>query len=383
MNQAVYFGPLLAPRYPGQVTQSIPSSLAEIPAAVESALDNYFASRHDAIAGISPVTEQVALVLKDFTLNGGKRIRPTFAWLGWAGTKGLTLKDAAAQPEALSVLRTVSSLEFLQACALIHDDIIDSSDTRRGQPTVHRRFSVAHAERSWLGHGETYGRSVAILVGDLALSWADDMFMEGGLSPAPLQRAWEAWREMRTEVVCGQILDITAEAQGDSSVMSAQRVNRYKTAAYTVERPLHIGAAIAGADPSTIAALRAFGRAIGVAFQLRDDQLGVFGDPEVTGKPSGDDLREGKRTVLVALALEHSDARGRRELEAGLGTPLAADEVARLRTIIEESGASKRVEERIDALTAEALELLKDAHISEEVAQSLERMALISTQRRK
>ena len=158
------------------------------------------------------------------------------------------------------------------------------------------------------GDGADFGSAVAILIGDLALAWADDLVNEAGLEPAARARFAPVWAAMRTEVLGGQLLDINGEAGGDETVAAALRINRFKTAAYTVERPLHLGAALAGADDALVAALRTYGTDIGIAFQLRDDLLGVFGDPAVTGKPSGDDLREGKRTVLIAEALRRADA---------------------------------------------------------------------------
>ena len=209
------------------------------------------------------------------------------------------------------------------------------------------------------------------------------MFVEAGLSADQRDRAWLPWREMRTEVVCGQIMDVTAEAQADGSLLTADRVNRYKTAAYTVERPLHIGAALAGASEKTVTALRTFGRDLGVAFQLRDDELGVFGDPEVTGKPSGDDLREGKRTTLLALALENTSESDRAELESGLGRPLTEVEVDRLRGIIRKSGAYEQVQARIDDLVSSAVGSLAHADLSEDAKRALTTMAKTSTERRR
>lgn len=358
-----------------------PTSLAEMPACVEATVASYITSRMPSVAAISPVVKHAANVLRDFTLQGGKRVRPTFAYLGWMGCLGLDFEQAAEHPEVGAVVSSVSSLEFLQACALIHDDIIDSSDTRRGNPTVHKRFSLSHAARNWNGHGETYGRSIAILVGDLALSWADDMFAEAGLPAETLARAWRPWRDMRTEVVCGQILDIHAEAVGDSTLETAHRVNRYKTAAYTVERPLHIGATLAGADTATIQALRTFGEHIGVAFQLRDDQLGVFGDPSVTGKPSGDDLREGKRTALIAHAFEQATDSQRTEIDAALGSPLTEEDVERIRTTIHATGAPEVIETTITHLVAEAEQALAAATISPAAREALAHMARVATER--
>ena len=183
-----------------------------------------------------PVTEAVAH-LESFVLGGGKRIRPLYAWAGFVGGGGL--ERGTEDPAAM--LRAAASLEFIQACALIHDDIIDSSDTRRGNATVHRAVEKQHRDRSWAGDPAHFGESVAILVGDLALVWAEDMLQDSGLSVEALQRAREPWRGMRTEVIGGQLLDITLEATADENIGLADSVNRFKTAAYTIERPCTSG----------------------------------------------------------------------------------------------------------------------------------------------
>ena len=216
--------------------------------------------------------------------------------------------------------------------------------------------------------------------------WADDMFHSSALPPQALARAFEPWRGMRTEVIGGQILDIVNEASGSESVDRAQRVNRFKTAAYTIERPLHIGAALADGTPSQIAALRKYGRDIGIAFQLRDDLLGVFGDPAITGKPAGDDLREGKRTVLIAKAVQRADARGDKEaaqaIREGVGMVESADDIAALATMIRATGAEDDVEALISELTAQGLAHLADAEFEPGAVEALEALADKATARR-
>ncbi|WP_018020317.1 polyprenyl synthetase family protein [Corynebacterium ciconiae] len=324
-----------------------------VPPVVREHLVSYCAQRnHDSLA----MDEHVHLgtaVLEDFVLGGGKRMRPLF---GWTGFMGAHTPECSENIEAVTT--ALSALEFIQACALIHDDIIDSSDTRRGFPTVHRRVEAYHREHGFSGDARHFGESVAILVGDMALVYADDMVMDSGLSDAALRRIREPWRAMRHEVIGGQILDITIESKGVEGVEAPMRVNRYKTAAYTIERPLHLGAAIAGADERTIAAYRAYGHDVGIAFQLRDDVLGVFGDPAITGKPAGDDLREGKRTVLVARTLKILDARAPERaarLREGLGHVDSPAEIRELADIIAESGAVDEVEAHITELKNQAL----------------------------
>lgn len=352
----------------------------QIPDAVRGVLSDFLEGRRSKVAKIGePVTRAVSY-LEDFVLGGGKRIRPLYAWAGFVGAGGL---EGPEDPQA--VLRAVSSLEFIQACALIHDDIIDSSATRRGNPTLHRAVASAHQEQNFAGLADHFGMSVAILVGDMALVWAEDMLRNSGVSADALARLNRPWAGMRTEVIGGQILDISLEASGDESVQLANNVNRFKTAAYTIERPLHLGAAIAGASPEVIRAFRGYGRDIGIAYQLRDDLLGVFGDPTITGKPAGDDLREGKRTVLLALALERADAHdpeAAAALRAGVGHTQDPTELARLAQIIHDTGAPDEVEARITELTTSGLAQLETAELSPKVTSVLKDLAIRSTERR-
>ncbi|KGF24995.1 polyprenyl synthetase family protein [Corynebacterium tuscaniense] len=356
-------------------------TLDDVPAAVERQLNAFLNQVSPPVAEIgAPVANAVGL-LRDFVLGGGKRIRPTFGWVGYTAAGGL--EKGEEDPRA--VLRAVSALEFIQACALIHDDIIDASDTRRGNPTVHRAAAANHRSQGWHGDAEVFGQNVAILIGDLALVWADDMWHGSGLSTAARDRAHEPWRGMRSEVIGGQILDISLEAASSESEELANAVNVYKTAAYTIERPLHLGAAVAGADETTITALRGYGRDIGVAYQLRDDLLGVFGDPEVTGKPAGDDLREGKRTVLYSLALraaDQTDPVAAEKLRSGIGVVQDPKDIAELTAIIEGTGAVEDVEKRIAHLTETGLSSLNHAQLDHNAAEALKTMAEKATARR-
>nr|WP_228833438.1 polyprenyl synthetase family protein [Nocardia brasiliensis] len=348
-------------------------------AAVEGALTRFFADRRATVEELGPIFVEAADALELFVLRGGKRTRPAFAWTGWLGAGG-----DAASPDAAAVLTACAALELVQACALIHDDIIDSSRTRRRFPTVHVDFENRHRDRGWAGDSAHFGASVAILVGDLALAWADDMVHASGLEPTAIARFAPVWAGMRTEVLGGQLLDINGEAGGDESVEAALRINRYKTAAYTVERPLHLGAAIADADADLVAAYRTFGTDIGIAFQLRDDLLGVFGDPAITGKPSGDDLREGKHTVLLAEALrraDESDPAAAKLLRTSVGTDLDADEVAHLRTVLTDLGAADEVERRIAELTDAGLAAIETSTATPAAKEQLRAMALAATKR--
>lgn len=348
---------------------------ADLPDQVERELERFLREAGTEIRADEPRFAAGVDALTEFVLRGGKRLRPTFAWWAWRGTGG-------AESDREGVLQVVSSLELVQACALIHDDLIDSSGSRRGHPTVHVAFAERHAAQGWLGPSAAFGLAAAVLIGDLALAWADDMFSTAPLSPATLAAARPVWRAMRTEVLAGQFLDVGTQATGDASPAAALRVSRLKTAAYTVERPLHLGAALAGAGPERIEPLREFGRDLGIAFQLRDDLLGVFGDPSVTGKPAGDDLREGKRTLLVALGLQQADTAQAAVIEKAIGNPaLSESEVDTVRAVLTDAGAVAAVERRITELTETGLAALGRAGLAEPAAGRLAELAAKATQR--
>lgn len=355
--------------------------LDQIPEVVHERLTRFLDARAEEVSAIGgPVVEAVDH-LRAFVLNGGKRIRPMNVWAGFVAAQG-----PESSPEKLeAVLDAAASLEFIQACALIHDDIIDASDTRRGFPTVHRAVEKLHTDGGMEGDSAHFGESVAILAGDMALVWAEDMLQDSGLSPEALLRARNAWRGMRTEVIGGQLLDIYLEAQASESAELANSVNRFKTAAYTIERPLHLGASLAGGSAELISALRSYGHDIGIAFQLRDDLLGVFGDPAITGKPAGDDIREGKRTVLLSLALERADAsdpEAAAQIRASIGTVTSPAEIADIAQLIRATGAEDAVEEQISDLTESGLAHLRTESIPASVREQLRDLALRATERR-
>ncbi|KQU02637.1 geranylgeranyl pyrophosphate synthase [Rhodococcus sp. Leaf7] len=346
---------------------------------VERSLRTFIASQQSTIDAVGPIYAEAAEELAAFVLRGGKRIRPAFAWTGWIGAGG-----DPHSVEADAALDVFAALEFVQGCALVHDDIIDCSSTRRGFPTVHVTFAERHRAAGWSGDSDKYGESVAIILGDLALTWADDLVRFAALDADAARRLTPVWSAMRTEVLGGQLLDIAVEARGDDSLEAALQIDRYKTAAYTVERPLLIGAALAGAGEDLQSVYSTFGADIGVAFQLRDDLLGVFGDPAVTGKPSGDDLREGKRTVLMAAALGEADRSApaaAARLRAGLGTDISDEEVDVLRAHIVDLGAVEDVERRITALTESALAALDASNVTADAKARLTAMAYTATRR--
>ncbi|MGZ3145958.1 polyprenyl synthetase family protein [Lentzea chajnantorensis] len=331
------------------------------------------AALHEFLADRPDVVPELAGELHAMLAAGGKRIRPRFAWEGWR---------AAGGGERDAVVRALVCLELLQCCALAHDDVMDRSTMRRGRPSVHELFALRHRRSRWAGSARQYGDSAAVLVGDLALAWADDALVTAGLSPVALQRAWVPWQAMRTEMMAGQHLDLLGVARREESLEQALRVAALKTAAYTVERPLHLGAAIAGAGPDTVACLREFGRDIGIAFQLRDDLIGVFGDPAVTGKPVGEDLREGKRTALMAIALSRATNGSAAVLRRSLTGPVNDTLVERVCELLVELGAVDAVEEHIDVLSANALMALDRAGIDPDAKRELIRLAGKATVRK-
>ncbi len=351
-----------------------PFDAADLRPRVQSVIDDVLAYETGILAGVSddldPLVEAITALLQ-----GGKRLRPAFCYWGWRGAGGDAALDEAA-------LKAAASLEFLQACALIHDDVMDGSDTRRGLPAAHRRFAGLHRDEEWHGSPETYGIGAAILLGDLCLSWADEVLLKSGLPLPALARGKAVYDEMRTELMAGQYLDLLEQARGGGSVDRALTVVRYKSAKYTIERPLHLGAALAGADGSLLTAYSDYGIPLGEAFQLRDDILGVFGDPSETGKPAGDDLREGKRTVLVALAVEHSTPLQASAIRRYLGDPgLDAAGIDTLREVIEATGARAATEELIDELMQRSLSALAAADIDDEARSVLAGLAYAATRR--
>ena len=295
-------------------------------------------------------------------MRGGKRMRPAFAYWGYRA-----VTPGPADPVTDETMLLFAALEMLHACALVHDDVIDDSDTRRGMPTAHVHFTDLHRGRGWRGSAEQFGRSAAILLGDLSLVWADDIVAAADLPGDGRHRVQRVWSDIRTEVLGGQYLDIVAESRGEHSIASAMNVNTFKTASYTVSRPLQMGAAAAADRPDVQRIFHDLGTDLGVAFQLRDDVLGVFGDPAVTGKPSGDDLRSGKRTVLLAEAVERADASdpaAAELLRSSIGTDLTEAQVRELCSAIESVGALAAVEEHIETLSRHALSTLTDAPIN-------------------
>jgi geranylgeranyl diphosphate synthase type I len=330
--------------------------------------------------------DAVALALAaGAAVTGGKRLRARFCLTGWQAVAHAEGRGRTVPGD--DVVAAAGALEIFHAAALVHDDLIDNSDTRRGRPSAHRSLQAQHEARGWRGDAAAFGRSSAILLGDLLVAWSDDL-LEEGLRQAPhADRARREYARMRREVTMGQYLDLVEEAAAVTvdrtrHAERALRVATYKSARYSVQQPLLIGAALAGADESQVDALARFGLPLGLAFQLRDDVLGVFGDADVTGKPSGDDLREGKRTLLIAYALESLPSGPRRTLEELLGDPhLDGEQVSHLQSTISASGALERVEELISGYATEADRALRGAALDNAAVGALRELARASVSR--
>lgn len=319
---------------------------------------DWFLSRRRAWLARSGPELSVLLDVLGHYAYGGKLVRPTFCYWGW--------RAAGGDPHEPGVVRAGASLELLHASALIHDDIIDASDRRRGNPTAHRTFARMHRDRGWRGSAEQFGASAAVLLGDLCLGWSEEVLRTCGLPEQTVTRALGVFDVMRTEMVAGQYLDLAAQADRTTSISASFEVVDLKSGRYTVQRPLQLGVALAGGSPELADALAAYGGPVGAAFQLRDDLLGVFGDPATTGKPVGDDLREGKRTVLLACAYELAGPSGMAVLDRLVGDPtLDQAGIAALQEVLRDCGADQCVEALIAERVQGGLEVLKSVPIRE------------------
>lgn len=354
----------------------------EFATAVSGAITGFLAGQREILAGIGPDTLPLAELAASFT-GGGKRLRPAFCAWGWIAVAGLP-------EDPVPLVRAAASLDVLHVSALVHDDVMDASDTRRGQPAAHRQLRALHGARGLRGDPEAFGRGGAILLGDLLLVWSQEMFRNCGFPAEAIERAMPVMASVLTEVTTGQFLDILAQARPaldartspDEVLAQVRQVLEYKTARYTVIRPLQIGAALAGGSAEVLTALGRYGSAVGRAFQLRDDVLGVFGDAEVTGKPAGDDLREGKLTALLAHALRLAGPDDAAALARLAGSRELTDaEVARARRIITDSGALNTVETEIGEATAAAVTGLATAPITDEAREALTNLAHASADR--
>lgn len=359
---------------------------------VDARLASFLDSRSAELSEISPDIGHIMDYSRSM-LATGKRFRARFCYWGWrAGSQ--SEHDPLAGAETVNdldpVVALALSLEVFHAAALVHDDIMDNSDTRRGKPAAHKAFEALHRDRSYSGGSGHFGEATALLVGDLLLAWSDDL-LNNALSeldsPAIASATRTQFSRMRQEVTVGQYLDIHEEAAWLHSAESerlerALRVVTYKSAKYSMEAPLLIGASMAGARTHELEALSAFGLPLGIAFQLRDDVLGVFGDSEVTGKPSGDDLREGKRTVLIALAEAAMPSGAKKIFNEMLGDrALVPEQIEVMQETLQATGALEKIESMISGYVDHAMDALRGANLSPGATAELTRLAEAVTQR--
>jgi geranylgeranyl diphosphate synthase, type I len=343
---------------------------------VAAALDGFLARQRSALAAISDEMLPCVEAMEGL-LAGGKRLRPAFCYWGWR---------AAGGEDRSEIYTAAAALELLQASALIHDDVMDASDTRRGSPAVHRQFAARRAASSTPQSAEQFGIGAAILIGDMLLSWTEQLYQSSGFAPDVLLRGRPALAAMQTEVAAGQYLDILSQASQSTSVAEALRVITYKTAKYTIERPLQLGALLAASSPAAADAIAAtctdYGVPLGIAFQLRDDVLGVFGDPAKTGKPVNGDISEGKRTVLIALARERATASQADVLDRHVGDrELTEAGAAEVKEILTDTGAVAECEALISGNVKEAISALDGAPITSEASAALAALAVTATDR--
>lgn len=335
----------------------VPPSLLTVAERVEVRLDALLTAETLRWAELSEDLVAPLASLRALVMGSGKRLRPAFCFWGFLAAGG--------DPDDERVTDAGAAFEMLQAFALMHDDVMDGSATRRGARTAHLEFGDQHVASAWRGEPRRFGEGVAILIGDLAHVYAD------GLMRGATASALEVWDELRVELNVGQYLDILGTARGDTDLDGARRIARYKSGKYTIERPLHVGAALADRLDELQGPLSAYGDPLGEAFQLRDDVLGAFGEATLTGKPVGDDLREGKPTPLLAMAFAGADASQAAVLAEVGQEDLTAAAVARIQDVLLATGALAQIEASIDSLTNEAITAIGAAPITDDARDAL------------
>jgi geranylgeranyl diphosphate synthase type I len=335
-----------------------PQSLLDVASRVDKRLESLLAVERERWAKVDadlvpPIDEIARLVLA-----GGKRLRPAFCFWGFVGAGG--------DPTDELVIDAGAALELLHAFALFHDDVMDGSLTRRGEPTTNAKFEASHGSDKLAGESRRFGDGVAILVGDLAYVYSDQLMRNA--SP----QAWTIWNELRIELNFGQYLDMLGSAMNERRREKAERICRYKSGKYTIERPLHLGALLAAPTrDDLIPVLSTYGLPLGDAFQMRDDVLGAFGDTAITGKPVGDDLREGKPTPLMAIATARANDAQLKELQLVGNQDLTPEQIARVQEVIRETGALDELETVITRLTDEAIAAVQYVPFAQSVRDEL------------
>ncbi|MFI1200204.1 polyprenyl synthetase family protein [Streptomyces sp. NPDC020883] len=358
---------------PAQRTPT-PLDLKSLRRDVDAALHQFLQGK-TAAAAARNLPDQAARTLEEFLSAGGKRLRPVLCALGWQAATGT--------PPPKPVVRVAASLEMFHAFRLIHDDIIDDRAARRGAPTVHRTLATRHTAHHPEPLAERLGSSCALLIGSLALTWSDEILHTAGLTSSQLLAVLPVLDVMHTEVIYGEYLDVTATGHPTVDLDRALAIVRYKTAKYTCERPLHIGAVLGGARPSLLRELTGYAQPLGEAFQLRDDLLGVFGDPKATGRSRLEDLRAGKHTMLLTLALRDASPAHAAVLRRLIGNPhLTEADATQIRNILTVTGARAHVEGMIHERRERVLRQLGTAHaIHPEAQDALRRLAEATTRR--
>lgn len=344
-----------------------PTSLARVADVVEARLDSLFDVEIARWAELTPDLVDPLRALRSLVMAGGKRLRPAFCYWGFVGAGG--------DPTDARVTDAGAAFELLQAFALVHDDVMDGSSRRRGDTTIHLRFATTHEASSWRGEARRFGEGVATLVGDLAHVYADSMLR------GCADDVMAVWDELRIELNVGQYLDLLGSARGDTDLPGARRISRYKSGKYTIERPLHVGAALAGRFDELAGPLSRYGDPLGEAFQLRDDMLGAFGEEHLTGKPVGDDLREGKPTPLLAVATAAADDAQARVLDTVGDPDMSPAAVAAVQQVFHDTGAVAALEGDISRLTEQALASLADVDIDPAARNALVELAHFVAQR--
>ncbi len=299
--------------------------------------------------------DELTGVLSEFLLRDGKRLRPALVYYSYRACGGDS--EPVVMPVAMAV-------ELLHTYLLVHDDIMDHAETRRGEPAVHVLFSDLHRDRGWQGDSTHFGTSVGILLGDLAESYAVELYSSSEMSEAVRPDVRKCFSTMCQEVIVGQYLEMTAGYRGNLTEEELLRILQMKSGRYSVERPVQLGALLAGASGDTLDALTRYGARLGEAFQLQDDLLGMFGDVDTVGKPVGEDLAEGKYTILIHSALEKLAPADRTTVESALGNAeVREDEVREVQKLIESVGARQRVVEMIETRMKAADEALSEAEV--------------------
>ncbi len=312
--------------------------------------------------------------LESLVTSGGKRLRPRFCFWG---------HRAAGGSDRREIVRTGAALELLHTMALIHDDVMDGSSVRRNRASTFRTLSDLAAGVEHRGDPQRFGASAAILTGMLGFVLADRLFWTAGFDADTTRRAAQRYDRMRASAIAGQYLDLLAAHRGRADEATARRIGALKSGSYSVADPLVIGTLLATDDADVVVALESYGQPLGEAFQIRDDVLGTFGDPTVTGKDHDGDLREGKQTVLLAKAQARADRTQLRVLERLVGTrELRPEDAARVRDVIVATGALDQTNRLISELCDQAMDALDRAPIEPEAKVALSALAAEATSRR-